>query len=353
MINITHSIWWIAFVLLPLTFWMFIDSSIWAIVLSIFLWQAMDMDLEKSWISKKKGFRSLSKLVQFWSDWHREQTHSIFFCLLIALVTSPLSLYLAIVDNSNFISNIFVIFLWVFSHWFLDMFNKKPIPLFYIPKINPISKAKYYTWWNFLWVFSENLSDYFINESKRYRSPGLWKIWQKLKRYSDKLKFDIWLTVSSEWEFRLVTLPLLGIFILLVIFNWEVLFDKITDSNNLLVHNVLFWIFIILYWVVGNYLFINNWWLKDFFITAFKEQGVNNWKWDDLKKLLWETNFTKIIIILILFLSTYYNADSYINNYWDFFGRLGLIFSELKEGDGTLIERILNFLKDILTYLIF
>ena len=99
MINITHSIWWIAFVLLPLTFWMFIDSSIWAIVLSIFLWQAMDMDLEKSWISKKKGFRSLSKLVQFWSDWHREQTHSIFFCLLIALVTSPLSLYLAIVED--------------------------------------------------------------------------------------------------------------------------------------------------------------------------------------------------------------------------------------------------------------
>lgn len=351
MINITHSVGGLTFVLIPLTFWFLLNSSIWAIILSIFLWQAMDMDLDKSWISKKKWFRSLSKIVQYWSNWHREQTHSIFFGLLIWLLTSPLSLYLSIVDQSSFIDNILIIITWVLSHWFLDMMNKKAIPLFYFPILNPIWKAKYYTWWNLIWTLFENISDYFETESKKYRSPTLWKVGTKLKKYSEKLKFNIWILVSSELEFKLITLPLLFLLFTLLIINWGVLLEKITASNNLIVHNVLFWLFIIFYWVIWNYLFINNWWLKDFFITAFKDD-IKNWKWDDLKKLLWETNFTKIIIITVLLLSAYNNSQSYISNYGDFLWRLWLIFSDLKGWDGTLIERVLTFLKDVLVYLV-
>lgn len=354
MINITHSIWGLSFVLLFLTFWLFLNVSIWVLLLSIYLWQIMDLDLEQSWISKKRWFRSLSKLVQYFSSWHRQETHSIYFSLIVWLLTSPISFYFSIVDWSSFLVNCFVISLWVFSHAFLDMLNIKAIPLFYIPKINPIWKAKYYTWSTFLSNLIENISDYFFKESKKYKSPSLASVWSFIKKQSNKVKFNFWLAVSSENEFKYITLPLIVILIWLVSLNWNIILQKVLEWGNLLTDNILFWLSLLLYSVIWNYFFIENWGFRDFIIVAVKYKWqLQFWKWWDLKKLLWEWNFTKILIWVIIVISLLLDHKTYIDNYWDFFYSIKISLDSLVSWNWNILERIMNFINDLLTYLVF
>jgi len=59
----------------------------------------------------------------------------------------PLSYYLHLIDGSSVLDNSIILFFGVLSHALLDMLNIEPVPIFYIPVVNKIGKAKMYTWY--------------------------------------------------------------------------------------------------------------------------------------------------------------------------------------------------------------
>jgi len=300
MINITHSLWWINLILILISLWIINDASIWIIVFSIFLWQIMDLDHAWAWISKKVGLRSLSKTVISFTSWHRKETHSIFFALIVTIILLPISMYFSINDWSNLLGNSLVIFFSILSHALLDMFNKQEIPLFYVPIINPIWKAKWYTYYNFLSNIAENF--------------WLWNLKDKLRIKS----FNGWLEVSSEKEFWIFTMPLMIIFFILIFFKWDYITLKIYEWSQFIINHVYFSLIMLILSVKNNYLFKEKGWLKDFVsgLIRFSDKP-EYWKWSDFSKIFWETNFTKIIIFLLIILSIINYPDQYVNNWID------------------------------------
>jgi len=335
MINITHSLWWINLILILISFWIIGDASIWIILLSIFLGQVMDLDLKNAWISKKKGLRSLSRTISFFSSWHRRETHSIFFSMIVAIVLLPLSLYLSIIDWSSLFWNTMVIFWAVFSHAILDMFNLSPIPLFYVPVINPIEKAKLYTYYNFLQNF-------------------IWNIWHYLKinwlkEKSNKLLLKGGLLVSSESEFKYVTFPLMVLFIILIITNLEYVQYKIYEWRELIINNVLFSLFIIIFSVKNNYFFKDKWWFKDFVYNILKySDKPEYWKWWDLLKMFWESNFTKIFTFIIVLTAIAINPTEYLNNWLNFFYSSFEYIKWIFDWEWNIIKKIITFFNYVL-----
>jgi len=310
----------------------------------------MDLDLANSSISKKKGLRSLWKIIQFLSTEHRKETHSLFYAFSLMILFSPFSLYLSLADNSSFIDNSIIIFLGVLSHLVLDMFNKKPVPLFYFPKINTIKTASLYTWSSFFSVIIQNISDFFYNNSIKYRLTYFNTISIFLKKIALKVNLNFWLLVSSKKEFIFFTLPLFLWLISMIYFNKDLLHSKIVSSSNIILHNVIIWLVLLIYSVINNYLFIDNGWFKDFLISL--KNKPKYWKISDLKKIFWEWNFTKIIIIVTFLLSVFYNSQLFISNYWDFIWKIILIFNNINNPDNWFFENIIIFTKDILVHLI-
>jgi len=305
MINITHSLWWINLILILLSFWIIWDASIWIILLSIFLWQVMDLDHWNAWISKKFWLRSLSKTVCFLVQWHRRETHSFFYSALVALILIPLSFYLSIVDWSSILGNSLVIFFAVLSHWLLDMANLSPIPLFYVPIINPVWKARMYTYFNFLENIALNIWELFNSE--------------KIKIFSKNLHLKWGLKVSSDNEFKFVTLPLMILFFVLVFENWNYIQSKIFEWSELIINNIIFSLIIIIFSVRNNYFFKEEWGFKDFIYSIINNlDKPSYWRMSDLKKLFWEWNFTKIFTFIIVIYAIWLHPTEYLNNWLNF-----------------------------------
>lgn len=299
MINITHSLGWINLILLLIliNFPLIVQASIWIIILSIFLWQIMDLDLKGSWISKKIWLRSISSIITFLTVWHRKETHSIFYSALIAFLLMPLNIYISLLDWSSLLWNFLVIFFAIFSHWLLDMANKEPIPLFYFPLINPIWKAKMYTYSNF---FNNIFNNFWISTNKWF--------------------FNIWLEVSSEKEFKFVTLPLIFLFFALCFLLFEELTIKIFEWSNLIIQHPIIWVLLLIYSSYNNFIFKETWGLPSMIYNILK----NQWKFEyrnikDLKKVFWETNFTKILIFLLVIFSIFFHPQEFLNNFFNSF----------------------------------
>lgn len=294
----THTVWAFSLSLLFVSLGIISNASIWAILFSVYLGQLMDIDMKGSSISKKIGLRSIGIFIRMFVKKHREETHSLFFSIITTIFLSPLAYIFSVADGSSFFSNLFIFFLGIFSHLILDFFNNQPVPVFYFPILNPISKAKKYSLKNI--------------------TKG--KFWG--------------LDVGSEQEFKIVTLPLLFISILIIYFDFDLFKYKIIEGSNLIVNNIGLTLILCIYVLKDNY-FIRKGWFKDFLYSiygAFKEGGKLSYiKFDYLKNILWESNFTTALISLLLLFSIWFNSQEFINNVWGLISKTVINFELLKQ----------------------
>lgn len=312
MINITHSVGGLGIVM----FWIFLTifqaASIWILILSVYLGQLMDIDTKDSSISKKIGLRSIGAGIRLLISGHRKETHSFFFAFCVTILLSPLSFYFSLLDRSDFLVNSLLIFTAVSSHALLDLGNRQGVPLFYIPYLNPLSKAKFYSLWN-------------------TKIGGI--------------------EVGGENEFYRVTLPFVLLCIFLFIIQFDLYYEKILIGSEFILQNIAFSLFLLVYSIWGNYLFTSENGFKDFIYslyTGFKNNDLSQVYWDSPRKILWESNFTKILTSLLLLFSISFNGPLFFAAVGDFFLEKYYLVVGLFYGDGNFITRIAETIHQIL-----
>lgn len=346
MTNATYSLGVIALIFIFITLGLLTWTSIWILPLSIYLSSIINLSDNEDSYTQKKWFRSLSKFIQEYTSWPKEETHSFYFVFLISLCLLPITIYLNRVDWSSIIDNTLMVIIWLSSHLIISMFSERGIPLFYCPKINPIWKAQYYTWNNFLSNIFKGLSDIIYNQAKKTTKWTLNSLWGKMKEVSKKTSFNFKMSDEQNPNESLIfTLPLLVLVILLIFMNIWYIHIKLLNNATLLTSNILLSIFLIIYSIRWNYLLRSEGWLKDF-IEGLIDKSNN---WSDLLEILESENLTKISLLLVLIWTLFFNYTTILVNIENTFTQMQL--SLTLEGDN-IVEKGVNFFSKILDYLI-